>query len=154
MSEIQRYFFDACGLSGEKAQLIIGEDPNAAYVLYSDHLACVAELEKERERLKGELEHAQLFLVHRQEVLKTSEAAAMTVIDSLKQQLAAMQWISVETEWPPEGEWVILGGGDAGVEQGYQQRGKEFYLTRTDSYDDVIQVFPTHWMPLPAPPKP
>lgn len=62
-------------------------------------------------------------------------------------------WISLDERWPEQGEWVLLACPD-GVEQGYQQRGKEFYLSRTDSYDDAIRVFPTHWMPLPDPPAP
>jgi len=64
-----------------------------------------------------------------------------------------MEWISVDERWPEPGEWVLLACPADGVEQGYQLAGKQFYLSRTDSYDDAIRVWPTHWMPLPEPPK-
>jgi len=62
------------------------------------------------------------------------------------------EWISVEARIPMPGIWVILAEPN-GVEQGYVDNEGHWWLTRTDSQDDRIEVWPTHWMPLPDPPQ-
>ena len=60
------------------------------------------------------------------------------------------KWISVETKPLDNGE-VILGN-PGWVDSGYYSGDGLWWLTRTDSYDERIQVWPTHWQPLPDPP--
>ena len=64
------------------------------------------------------------------------------------------QWISVQESYPTYGDWVLLACEDGHVEQGYNLDGKQFYLSRTDSMDEPIEVWPTHWMSIPAAPEP
>ncbi len=64
-----------------------------------------------------------------------------------------MEWISINERLPPEDEWVLVCGG---------KRYSSFMVarwTRSDEWliescSDIINIYPpTHWTPLPDPPK-
>lgn len=63
-------------------------------------------------------------------------------------QTGELQWMGVEDRLPPEGTWVLVCYNRDEVEQAYMQE-RRWFLARTDSYDDQIEVFPTEWMAMP-----
>ena len=82
-------------------------------------------------------------------IMARSTLASQERIKELEAKLDA-KWISVETKPLDNGE-VILGN-PGWVDSGYYSGDGLWWLTRTDSYDERIQVWPTHWQPLPDPP--
>lgn len=59
-------------------------------------------------------------------------------------------WISVNDLLPPEsGEYLVFGDGDIDI----ASFGKEAAYWQVDTDGGPIEFHPTHWMPLPDPPK-
>lgn len=58
-------------------------------------------------------------------------------------------WISVEDREPKDGDWILAFDGSYHVAQFSNRYPMGNYRYDCDTYD----VKPTHWMPLPEPPK-
>ena len=68
-----------------------------------------------------------------------------------------MEWQPIETA-PKDSTIVLLYGlcvdwASAGVTMGYFNEDYGWRSQETDGYNDPFLLQPTHWMPLPEPPK-
>lgn len=117
-----------------------------------DHKARVAELERAVERLT---------LLH--ESCHDTWRIVTEQRDSLKAELGALQWISVEERLPEEDALILFVisnvGGTPYVKIGLRSwDGNDWWWCNEDGeYDeqgnDADSSIVTHWMPLPNPPK-
>lgn len=67
-----------------------------------------------------------------------------------------MEWISLEKQESPLNELVLLADNSSEDPEGHwvvagERIGKNTYCNQFDESDEI---YPTHWMPLPEPPKP
>ena len=94
---------------------------------YIDRQAAIAALRKFAEDCKGSTEAA------------TAAAMAISVISRLPG-----QWRNAKTNFPPEGEDILIAASDLTVWQGSYQDGKYFeYILKEGMYN------PHCWMPMP-----
>lgn len=71
--------------------------------------------------------------------------------DEIERLRAAMQWRPIETA-PRDGTEFIAYRPDAGVfTAGYDDEQDVWFANH--GYEDITDDLPTHWMPLPPPPK-
>lgn len=62
-----------------------------------------------------------------------------------------LRWISINDRVPKDFEMVLLYLSEKEQSSGFYRT--EFNPPRWYTYEDTGEVYPTHWMPLPRPPK-
>ena len=110
--------------------------------LTNDAADAIEEQSKRADELGEELTSAMELVHKRNEKIEKLQSDLVTIRNQLP------HWISVEERLPEQGERVLVSNGGFICES---------YLSQSGKWQrggvDMFFMTPTHWMPLPAPPK-